>query len=195
MSLQPSRFSRLVFSPLCKRGGDLVVAVRQNDRRSGHPAGQRKGIHRAGLSLIEFLVIFAIVSLVLLVLLMVATRGREEARLVSCRMNLGQIGLALAAYDQNFRSLPVVTELAPLDAKATNGAPPAGPLRMLLETFQLPDLTEFRDPKTPPSARPGQVPGEMAVPGFVCSSDPNATGGWFAAPISYRAATGDSPVG
>ena len=109
---------------------------------------QLKVIRRPGLSLIEFVVIFAIVSLVLIVLLMAAARGREEARLVSCRMNLGRIGLALAAYDQNFRSLPVVTELVPLDAKATNGAPSAGPLRTLLETFQLPDLTEFRDPKT-----------------------------------------------
>jgi hypothetical protein len=148
---------------------------------------------RRGLSLIEFLVIFTIFSLVLLVLLMVATRGREEARLVSCRMNLGQIGLALALYDQNYGSLPVVTELAPLDSEGPKGARSPSPLRTLLDTFQLPDLTELRDPKTVPLARPGQVPGEMPVPGFVCPSDRNATGGWFAAPISYRAVTGDSP--
>ncbi len=204
MPIQPSRSSRIVFPAPCKRGEtDRSIAPpfhhaqqkHASRNPSSHPAGQLTVIRRPGLSLIEFLVIFAIVSLVLIVLLMAATRGREEARLVSCRMNLGRIGLALAAYDQNFRSLPVVTELAPLDAKATNEAPSAGPLRTLLETFQLPDLTEFRDPKTAPSARPGQVPGEMAVPGFVCSSDPNATGGWFSAPISYRAATGDSPSG
>lgn len=150
---------------------------------------------RHGLSLIEFLVIFAIISLVLLVLLMVATRGREEARLVSCRMNLGRIGLALALYDQNYRSLPAVAELAPVEASGRNEARPISPLRTLLETFQYPDLTELRDPKTVPPARPGQVPGEMPVPGFVCGSDPNATGGLFAAPISYRAVTGDSPSG
>jgi hypothetical protein len=150
---------------------------------------------RHGLSLIEFLVIVAIFSLVLLVLVMAAPRGREEARLLSCRMNLGQIGLALAVYDQNYGSLPVVTELAPLDPEGPNGARPPSPLRTLLDTFQLPDLTEVRDPKTVPSARPGQVPGEMPVLGFVCPSDPNATGGWFAAPISYRAVTGDSATG
>jgi Protein of unknown function (DUF1559) len=148
---------------------------------------------RRGLSLIDVLVILVIFSLVLLVLLMVATRGREEARLVSCRMNLGQIGLALALYDQNYGSLPRVTELAPLDPSGTNGARPPSPLRTLLDTFQLPDLTEVRDPKTVPPPRPGQVPGEMPVPGFVCPSDPNASGGSFAAPISYRAVTGDSP--
>ena len=35
----------------------------------------------------------------------------------------------------------------------------------------------------------------MPVPGFVCSSDPNATSGQFPAPISYRACTGDAPAG
>jgi len=163
--------------------------------RSFRFCGTVKAVSRQGLSLIEFLVIFAIISLVLLVLLMVATRGREEARLVSCRMNLGQIGLALALYDQNYRSLPSVAELAPLDPSGRNGVRPISPLRTLLEAFQYPDLTELRDPKTVPPARPGQVPGEMPVPGFVCGSDPNATGGLFAAPISYRAVTGNSPSG
>ena len=112
---------------------------------------QLKVIRRPGLSLIEFLVIFAIVSLVLIV----PPDGGDSwpGRGSPCFLSdePGPIGLALAAYDQNFRSLPaLVTELAPLDAKSTNGAPSAGPLRTLLETFQLPDLTEFRDPKTAP---------------------------------------------
>ena len=61
-----------------------------------------------------------------------------------------------------------------------------GPLRTLLETLQLPDLTELQDPQSTPAARPGLVAGEVAVAGFICSSDPNATAGWFTAPISYR---------
>jgi hypothetical protein len=65
----------------------------------------------------------------------------------------------------------------------------------MLETFQLPDLTELNDTKVPPKPRPGQVPVEIPVSGFICSSDPNATAVNFPAPISYRATTGDSPAG
>jgi Protein of unknown function (DUF1559) len=194
MPAHSSRFLVVNCPPLAK-GGDLPAPAQQNDRRAGDPVGPVKPVCRRGLSLIEFLVIFAIFSLVLLVLLMVATRGRETARLASCRMNLAQIGLALALYDQNYRSLPTVTELAPFDPAGLKEARSPSPLRTLLETFQLPDLTEVRDPKTVPGARPGQLPGEMPVPGFVCPSDPHATGGLFAAPISYRAVTGDAPTG
>ena len=70
-----------------------------------------------------------------------------------------------------------------------------GPLRIMLDTLQMPDLTGLADEKAPARALPGQVPGEIPVPGFVCASDPNATAGLFRAPISYRATTGDSPAG
>ena len=63
---------------------------------------------------------------------------------------------------------------------------------MLLESLDLPDLTELRDPKTRPKGQPGHVPGEVPVPGFVCASDPNAIAGRLPAPVSYRAATGDT---
>ena len=78
------------------------------------------------------------------------------------------------------------------NAEAAAGA---GPLRALLEVLQLPDLTELKDPHVPVPPRPGQVPGETRVPGFFCSSDPNATDGWFTAPVSYRATTGGSTGG
>jgi type II secretory pathway pseudopilin PulG len=156
---------------------------------------RRPAVCCLGLSLIEFVVIIAIIVVVAVVLLMVATRNREEARLVACRMNLGQIGRALAMYDQNYGSLPSVTPLASLDSSGSNASGGISPLRTLLETFQLPDLTELGDPRAVATARPGPVPGEMPVRGFVCPSDPNATGGLFAAPISYRAVTGDGPSG
>jgi hypothetical protein len=112
---------------------------------------------------------------------------------VGCQKNLGQIGVALAIYDQLQNQLPTVATLSGIDGPG--GARSPGPLRTLLETLQLPDLTELKDPQSPSPPRRGQLPGETPVPGFVCSSDPNATAGWFAAPISYRATTGDSPAG
>ena len=113
--------------------------------------------------------------------------------MASCTNNLRQIGVALAIYDQLHQQLPTVAALSGIDE--AGGARSPGPLRTLLETLQLPDLTELKDSKNVPRPRPGEVPNERAVPGFICSSDSNATAGWFAAPISYRATTGDSPAG
>jgi type II secretory pathway pseudopilin PulG len=148
---------------------------------------------RRGITLLEVIVVIGIVVLVFLFLLMFIPRGREQARLTGCQKNLGQIGVALAMYDQIHDQLPGVGILPGADNAEGVAAP--GPLRTLLEVLQLPDLTELKDPKSPPQPRPGEVPDERAVPGFICSSDPNATAGWFTAPISYRAATGDTPAG
>jgi len=143
--------------------------------------------------LVEVVVVLVIIALAVLLLLMAVPQGREQARLVACRRNLGQIGRALALYDQMQQKLPTVGDLAGLDEPLATPSP--GPLRTLLDTLQLPDLTELRDPKTPLQPRPGPVPGEMPVPGFICPSDPNATAGRFAAPVSYRASTGAGPSG
>jgi prepilin-type N-terminal cleavage/methylation domain-containing protein len=161
-----------------------------SNRVDNYPMGKSR--HR-GVTLVEVIVVIAIIGLALLFLLMLVPRGREQARMVSCTNNLGQIGVALAIYEQLHQQLPVVAALSGTDG--LGGARSPGPLRTLLETLQLPDLTELKDPKSPPQPRPGEVPDERAVPGFICSSDPNATAGWFTAPISYRAATGDTPAG
>ena len=146
-----------------------------------------------GVTLVEVIVVLAIVTIALLILLMMIPRGREQARLLGCQKNLGQIGKALAIYHQLEHRLPTIVALAGIDEPSEERSP--GPLRIVLDTLQLPDLTGLPDDKTPPKAMPGQVPGEIAVPGFVCASDPNATAALFRAPISYRATTGDSPAG
>jgi hypothetical protein len=138
-------------------------------------------------------VVFIIVALAVLVLLLTLPKGREQARLLGCQKNLSQIGVALALYDQMHQRLPSVAMLPGVDGPAPAGFP--GPLRTLLETLQLPDLTALDDRQSPPDPRPGQVPHETRVPGFVCASDPSAIAGVFTAPISYRAATGDTPEG
>ena len=155
------------------------------------PGGVRRG--RRGVTLVEVIILIAIILLAFLFLLMMMPRGREQARLASCTNNLRQIGTALAIYDQQYKQLPAIAALSGIDGPGDARSP--GPLRTLLETLQLPDLTELKDPQSLPRPRPGDVPNERAVPGFICSSDPNATAGWFAAPISYRATTGDSPNG
>jgi type II secretory pathway pseudopilin PulG len=148
-----------------------------------------------GLTAVEVVVVLIIIALTVLIMLLAVPRAREEARLTACQRNLGQIGIALALYDQMHQSLPTVGELAGLDEAAVTSSASASPLRTLLDTLQLPDLIKLTDSKTPPEALPGEVPGELPVPGFVCASDPNATALHFTAPISYRATTGGSVAG
>jgi hypothetical protein len=146
-----------------------------------------------GVSLIEVLVLLVVIGLAVLYLLVMLPQGREQARLLGCSKNLFQIGVALALYDQSHDQLPLVTDLPLADDGAGQLFP--GPLRALLETLELPDLTELNDVHAQPKRQPGTVPAEIRIPGFVCASDPNATGGLFPAPVSYRATTGDTPNG
>jgi hypothetical protein len=139
-------------------------------------------------TVVEVVVLLILIGATAVLLLMGVSRAREQARLVGCRKNLGQIGVALSLYDQIHHHLPL---LGPPRAPEGADAPRSpGPLKILLETLELPDLTELRDASSRPARRPGQVPGEIPVPGFVCGSDPNALAGRFAAPINYRAVTG-----
>jgi prepilin-type processing-associated H-X9-DG protein len=146
-----------------------------------------------GVSRSDFIVMVVLIVLTVLIILMVLPRGREQARMASCQRNLAQIGKSLALYDQLEHQLPATGEIAGPDAPPE--ARPKSPLRSILETLQQPDLLGLKDATTLPQPRPGEVPGETPVPGFVCASDPNATAGRVRAPISYRAATGDTTAG
>jgi Protein of unknown function (DUF1559) len=151
------------------------------------------GTARSGITATDVIVLLALFGLAVLVILMVLPRGREHARMASCQNNLAHVGRSLALYDHLEHKLPTVSEPARPDMASTSQA--KSPLRSLLEALVQPNLLGINDDKTPPPPRPGEVPGEKPVLGFVCSSDPNATSGQFRAPISYRACTGDAPAG
>ena len=143
-----------------------------------------------GLSAPEVIVMVVLFVFAVFVILMVLPRSREHARMAGCQRNLAHIGFALAQFDQLEHHLPVPDQITAPETEPRNG--PKSPLRILLEALEQPDLLGLTDPTTRPKPRPGDVPGEMPVPGFVCASDPGATAGVFVAPISYRACTGDA---
>jgi prepilin-type N-terminal cleavage/methylation domain-containing protein len=147
-------------------------------------------VRRRGLSAVEVIVVLAIMALFALFVVMMLPRRRETARMVSCRRNLMQIGVALTLYDQARQFLPTVPDLG--DAAAAGAS---GPLTALLLEFGLPDLTGLDDTRGRPPKQPNLTQEARRVPGFVCPSDPHAIAGLFPAPVNYRATTGDVPDG
>ncbi len=154
---------------------------------AGSGCRSRRGVTRG-----DVIVLVILLGVTGLLALMGMSRAREGARLNRCARNLAQMGFALALHDQMKGQLPEIASTLPPGEPTSRGT--SSPLRGLLQSLDLPDLSSLHDPKTRPKGG-GPVPGEIPIPGFVCSSDPNALSGRLPAPISYRAATGDSPLG
>lgn len=83
---------------------------------------------KRGFTLIEVLVVIAIIGILVSLLLPAVQAAREAARRTSCRNNLKQMGLALHSYHETFGSLPsgYITYPMPWEGP-TIILPPAGP--------------------------------------------------------------------
>lgn len=148
---------------------------------------------RGGYGALDLVVALAVAVVVGLFVIMGLTRGRESARAVACQRNLGQIGLALAYYDDVRGGLPLVGEPASIEPAGEETSP--GPLKVLLESLGVANFQGLEPQGRNLDRLKGPLPEAAPVAGFFCPSDPRALRSAFASPVSYRAATGDDPRG
>ncbi|MFO0960277.1 MAG: DUF1559 domain-containing protein [Isosphaeraceae bacterium] len=143
--------------------------------------------NRPGLSRAEVLMIVAIIGVVGMLLLLAMPAQRENARMLHCRNNLGQVGLAMLAYGNAFDgALPPVA--APLPSEPS-------PIASWLRALGEPDFSRLATNRPPRLSEDGPAAVPVRIPGLLCPGDPRATESVFDAPTSYRFNAGDSPGG
>jgi type II secretory pathway pseudopilin PulG len=122
----------------------LVRTARRQDMLSVNSAGTRRGI-----TLVELLVIMAIVAVLAALLLPAVQMAREASRRATCNSHLRQIGAALQNYHQTHGKLPfgigsdddgAVASLGTLNARRYSAQSQILPFLELNNVFELIDF-------------------------------------------------------
>lgn len=127
---------------------------------------------RTGFTLVELLVVIAVIGVLIALLLPAVQAAREAARRSQCSNNLKQIGLAVHSYENAFKSFP------PSIMWKGGGSDPPGewstaarvmPFIEELNTFKRIDFTKGYGDATNAAIRPTRLPT------YQCPSEPNDT--------------------
>lgn len=149
-------------------------AYRNVDRsRSGRWA------HRSAFTLIELLIVIAVIGVLIALLLPAVQSARESARRLQCANHLRQFGLALHNYESAYNLLPC--------GRTSNRLSPHAALLPFFEQSHVADLVDWRAHWT---ADANAAVRNVQIPVFVCPSEPEAPvpAGWGS--TSYRANQG-----
>lgn len=151
---------------------------------------------RSGLTVVELLVVIAVIGLVLAVLLPAVQTARESGRRAECAARLGQFARALQAYESANKAFPAAN--MPLVSPRLRGAGWFSPHAHLLPYLEQTPLAQAIDINCQTVimsnwtvAPPSQDSYETPLPVFACPSDVNAGG--FVPRNNFRVCTGSSP--
>lgn len=120
----------------------------------------------AAFSLIELLVVLAIVALLLGLLLPALARFRNHGREVRCEAQLRSIGIAVEAYRHDEEGRYPLADVSPYTL--ASHVPEYGPLPMVLEPYLRRDDPAYRCPGD--MDEEGQVFAHVAAKGFAATS-------------------------
>src|SRR5262249_6558013 len=125
----------------------------QTIRLRGTPRG------RAAFTIIELLVVMAIIGILLALLLPAVQAARESARKIKCANNLKQIGLAVHNFEQTYKLLPP----GALNSSTPGSGTAYVSLLPYLDQLSLGEMSQHRN--TRPEI------GKIALPVLRCPSD------------------------
>lgn len=141
---------------------------------------------RRAFTLVELLVVIAVIGMLVALLLPAVQAAREAARRMQCMSNLKQIGLALHNYDDTYRAFPMSIALGP----GTNGEWSAQ--ARLLPFIEQRGLSDLIDWVRPYDEQPNVV--SKRIPIYLCPSEvndrPSVADGEAQYPLDYAANQG-----